>query len=68
MTPTTKAPTGPTGKVRVSRFAGVFECNCAHPTQDAMYGRGKRLFNPAGKPGAYTRRCTVCGRVIASKD
>lgn len=68
MTPTTKAQVGPTGKVRVSRFAQVLDCTCSHADQDAMYGKGKRLFNPAGKPGAYTRRCTVYGRVMSGNE
>ena len=39
------------------------KCTCAHDFQDARYGRGVRLHNPAtGKSGEMDAlRCTVCG-------
>lgn len=36
----------------------VMRCTCPHPNQDAVHGKGMRLFNPCNKGF----RCTVCGR------
>jgi len=41
----------------------ILSCTCNHAGQDAMYGKGRRLFNPTGKnqtSGEY--RCTICGK------
>ena len=40
----------------------IMKCSCKHEFQDEKYGKGHRLFNPAGK--GY--RCTVCGVAIGS--
>jgi len=36
----------------------IKECTCKNDYQDAMYGKGYRVFNPA----AANNRCTVCGK------
>jgi hypothetical protein len=39
-------------------------CTCVHASQDEMYGKGVRVFNPCKKKqGTYTSAmCTVCGK------
>jgi len=43
----------------------ISSCTCKHADQDALHGRGRRVFNPckpgAWKAGAKPHRCTVCG-------
>lgn len=43
--------------------AKIMKCRCASTTQDEMYGKGNRLWNPAGKGSDQGKgyRCTVCG-------
>ena len=42
-------------------MAKILKCSCEHASQDAMYGKGNRVFNEleGGKC-----RCTVCGNVV----
>lgn len=56
-------PAPKTGKKKKSGPTAVcakLKCSCEHEIQDAMYGKGVRLFNPC-KLGAGWR-CTVCGK------
>lgn len=39
----------------------LITCVCKHEGQDEMYGKGKRVFNPAPSKKAF--RCTVCGSI-----
>lgn len=41
----------------------IMPCNCKSDFQDREYGKGMRVFNPAGKNGDKFR-CTVCGKEI----
>lgn len=36
----------------------IMACSCQHPGQDAIYGKGMRLWNRLGDSDSY--RCTVC--------
>lgn len=36
----------------------IFMCQCEHPIQYKMKGKGKRVHNKTAKEGTY--RCTVC--------
>lgn len=49
-------------KVYVSRPPIVRPCSCICPPQDALHGRGMRLFNNAPSKGAKPKRyrCTSC--------
>ena len=41
----------------------IGKCVCKHDGQDALHGKGKRVFNPTLKtkaPDLITYRCTVC--------
>jgi len=40
----------------------VKSCDCKHPSQDELYGKGNRLHNLGGGKGIVKRRCTVCGK------
>lgn len=40
----------------------VMPCDCEHPAQDKMYGRGRRVHNQKGQKNAGKVACTVCGR------
>lgn len=42
------------------------KCNCASEFQDALYGKGMRVFNEIGKDGKSGYRCATCGK--ESKD
>lgn len=46
----------------------IAPCTCAHESQDAIHGKGKRVKNPrkkaAGQKPEY--RCTVCGKISES--
>ena len=39
----------------------VIICSCKHESQDKLYGKGMRVFNPfVLKSGGIKYRCTVC--------
>lgn len=38
----------------------ILPCDCKHEDQDAMYGKGNRVHNIAGKAGSEQAFCTVC--------
>ena len=40
----------------------VMMCTCNHASQDAMYGKGMRVFNACGTKRDTRYRCTVCGK------
>jgi len=43
----------------------ILKCTCKNDYQDAKYGIGNRVMNPAGKDSARRSvkyRCTVCGK------
>lgn len=45
--------------------AEILPCTCKHPSQDALHGRGNRVFNHSvklsnPKGGSQIYRCTVC--------
>ncbi len=45
----------------------VMKCSCEHKGQDAIYGKGMRLFNRAKhrtQKDGKAWRCTVCGNKI----
>ena len=42
----------------------IATCDCNHPGQDELHGKGKRVFNPCVK--GY--RCTVCKAVKEKKQ
>lgn len=44
----------------------VMKCSCKHEFQDNKYGKGMRVFNPAGKGSdqGSSYICTVCGNKI----
>ena len=46
----------------------IMKCSCKHEFQDEKYGKGNRIFNPAGKGSDQGKgyRCTVCGAAIGS--
>ena len=46
----------------------IMKCSCKHEFQDEKYGKGNRIFNPAGKGSDQGKgyRCTVCGTAIGS--
>lgn len=40
----------------------IKECQCVHPYQDSIYGKGKRVHNISqGKSERKIYYCTVCG-------
>lgn len=41
----------------------IMKCKCQSIYQDEIYGKGNRLWNPAGKGSdqGSKYRCTVCG-------
>lgn len=45
----------------------LIKCTCSHEVQDALYGKGMRVHNPAGKSGTkdfgVKARCTVCSNL-----
>jgi hypothetical protein len=46
----------------------IIQCTCKNESQDAMYGKGNRLFNHC-KPkvaGEKWYRCTVCKKEITN--
>lgn len=43
----------------------IAKCTCKHEFQDATYGKGMRVFNPAGDKQSGGR-CSVCGNCIGS--
>jgi hypothetical protein len=43
----------------------IVKCTCKHEFQDETYGKGMRVYNPAGDKQSGGR-CTVCGAVIGS--
>ena len=47
-----------------NNLAKVFACTCSHPSQDSIYGKNRRLWNPCVTKGSKRVgfRCTVCGR------
>ena len=45
-----------------NRSSIIAKCSCTHVGQDAMYGKGNRVWNAAGDKTGY--RCTVCGAVM----
>lgn len=36
----------------------IEKCSCKHDSQDALHGKGRRVFNPTKSSGKI--RCTVC--------
>ena len=40
----------------------IITCNCSHSYQDTLYGKNKRVANPAEGKGAHKGRykCTSC--------
>jgi len=44
--------------------AVIRKCDCVHPSQDKLHGKGMRVHNPFkmkdGKTLNY--RCTICGK------
>ena len=44
--------------------AKILKCDCKNEFQDALYGKGMRLFNPQGKgkDQGSSYICTVCGK------
>lgn len=49
-----------------SQYAIVKKCSCRNDGQDALHGKGNRVFNPfKSKDGKSTLyRCTVCGKEV----
>ena len=44
------------------RNAIIAKCTCHSEFQDLTYGKGNRVWSPAGDKTGY--RCTVCGAVM----
>ena len=42
----------------------IKSCSCNHAFQDEMYGKGRRVFNIAGKSNE-SAVCTVCEKRVA---
>jgi len=42
----------------------IRNCNCTHTFQDESYGKGRRVYNIAGKSNE-SAVCTVCEKRIA---
>lgn len=43
----------------------ISSCDCKHTDQDALHGKGRRVFNPckpSNWPQVKAHRCTVCGK------
>ena len=38
----------------------IFPCDCNHPAQDKLHGKGMRAHNPR-KGGTMGYRCAACG-------
>lgn len=46
----------------------IATCDCNHPGQDELHGKGRRVFNVCKLGGAFDgMRCTVCKVVRARK-
>lgn len=53
------------GKGNPGGGAEIRGCNCDSPAQDALYGRGLRVFNVGAwksQPSMEKVKCTVCSR------
>lgn len=42
----------------------ILYCGCPHPGQDALHGRGMRVWNEYRAKQGPARRCTACGREV----
>jgi len=58
------APKARPSKINHFKPPVVKQCTCVNAQQDALYGKGRRLFNHAPAKGAkpHRYRCTSCLR------